>query len=161
MEITFSKFIFGVLPESFLIIYVGLGLLEVKLKIGDYIKIVFLTSFGLLFIRNILNIYGMHMFIYGLLMILTIKFFVEIDWKWILVAVLSSFTIVSLGEMVIYWGLKDILGLNIKEFFNTDNSFLFFGLVYLMELPLIIIASLIYFNDFKFYDVNSDKNARI
>ncbi|MGM0472283.1 MAG: hypothetical protein ACQEQI_08420 [Bacillota bacterium] len=157
MELSINQFIIHSIPESFLIIYVGLGLANIKTKSINYIKMTAIYTFFLVLTRNILNLYGFHTLILLMILFSLLKYFTPISWDIAIISALLDFIILYIGESLFFSLIFIPLNLsNIQDFyqFTNDNFILASFLIYLTKLPVIICALLIKFKNFNLLKLN-------
>ncbi|GAB6137173.1 hypothetical protein [Halanaerobaculum tunisiense] len=143
MDLSVGKILFASLPESLLVIYVGLGLWGIKTTVQNYILMAIICTISLVITRNFLDLYGYHSLILCIVLSLIIKFTIQIDWKWALVASLSGFICLLTGEALVLSIVVNLLNISITEFINS-SLFIFCLISYLIQLPLWITATAIY-----------------
>ncbi|SKA00016.1 hypothetical protein [Selenihalanaerobacter shriftii] len=161
MGIDPMKVLCGILPESLLLVYVGLGLINIKLSIRNYIKITILYTIGLLVVRYILNFAGIHILILCLFLSLLFKIIAKVDWNLAIISSLLSLILLLLGEVLVYSKLLTYFGISIKEFLNSNNLILFNLIIFVTKVPLLICAFLIYFFEVNLLNSVGDSNAQV
>ncbi|OCL28474.1 hypothetical protein U472_00885 [Orenia metallireducens] len=155
MELSFIQLILAILPESLLISYVGLGLLGIRVKMVDYIKISVIYIFFLVIIRNIFKLYGLHVILGFLFFVVLFKIIVKVDWHISIISSLVGYIISFLGEVLIMPPILDWLKLDLVRIFN-GNLIKFLVFFYLAKLPLMIAAILIYLCDFSIISIDRE-----
>ena len=73
IELSLLKVIFFVIPEQMLMIYVGVGLIGVKINFSDSLKVAVGGSLVVAFFRLILGGYGFHTFMALLYLVIAVK----------------------------------------------------------------------------------------
>ncbi|ADL12129.1 hypothetical protein [Acetohalobium arabaticum] len=154
MELSISQILFFVLPESLLMNYVGLGLINIKIPIKKHIKISLSCICSLVILRNILKLYGIHIIILYFILTLSFKKFIEITWSSAIIASLLGYILLLLGETLVFPLIFQYFNTNIQELIN-NKLILNWIAFYLTKLPLLITGFMIYFYDFSFFDLES------
>ncbi|ADL12130.1 hypothetical protein [Acetohalobium arabaticum] len=147
MNLSTIQILLHIVPESFLLIYVSLGLINIKIKLQQHIKITIIYTCCLILLRDILNLYGLHIIFLFLSLTLLFRIFIEISWNLAIIASLLGFIILLLSELVLFPLVFQYLNTNIKTFINND-LILFSIIFYLTKLPSLIMSLMIYFFDF-------------
>ncbi|OCL28473.1 hypothetical protein U472_00880 [Orenia metallireducens] len=150
MELSIIQLVFSTFPEGLLIGYVGLGLVGIKLKVIDYIKISIIDMIFLIVVRNILKLYGLHVILGVLFLSLLFKVIVKIEWELALIASLLAYILLFLGELILatilsYWQFE------VVSFINCNDLVKFMIFSYLSKLPLLISAVMIYLGDINLF----------
>ncbi|PRX31821.1 hypothetical protein BX659_105152 [Orenia metallireducens] len=101
MEISLIQSILAIFPEFLLIGYVGLGLLSIKIRLNKYLKIAGSCTIFLIIIRNIFNLYGMHVILGVLFLAVLFKVIVKLDWHIAIISSLLGYIVLFLGEVAI------------------------------------------------------------
>ena len=147
MNISLYQIIFGVFPESLLLMYVGLGLVKVKTSLWNYFKMGFIYAMCFWIIRLVLNVCQIHSLILCLVTSLIFNLFLDLEYNLALLASLLGMIILILGEVLV--GSIIIIYFDIDMVSYTSQGGLNFIIgFYLMKLPLLIIGNLIYFFNF-------------
>jgi hypothetical protein len=154
MELSLIQIILAILPESLLCSYVGLGLLGIKIRLNKHLGIAGSYTIFLIIIRNIFKLYGVHVILGFLFLIVFFKLIVKIDWFIAIISSLLGYIVLFLGEVVIIPLILDWLNLDMMRFFN-GNLIKFLVFFYLTKLPLVIAAILVHLYDFRI--INMDK----
>ncbi|PRX31822.1 hypothetical protein BX659_105153 [Orenia metallireducens] len=150
MELSIIQLVFSVFPEGLLISYVGLGLVGIKLKVIDYIKISIIDMTFLIVVIDILKLYGLHVILGILFWSVVFKVIVKIEWELALIASLLAYILLFLGELILatilsYWQFEVI------SFINGDNLIKFMSYSYLSKVPLLVPAVMIYWGDINLF----------
>ncbi|MBM7623127.1 hypothetical protein [Sporohalobacter salinus] len=157
MNLSIWKLLFYIIFENFLLIYVGLGSIDIKLSIEKYIQIITIYTLCVILIRNILDLYGYHIAILCFLLIVLFKFFVDISWSLATIASMLGFIFLLLGEILFFPIIFHYTNIfdNIHELINSNNLIWVSIAFYLSKLPLIISGISIYYLDISFFKSES------
>ncbi|MGM0472457.1 MAG: hypothetical protein ACQEQI_09305, partial [Bacillota bacterium] len=153
MDLSVGKILFASLPESLLLVYVGLGLWKIETTVQNYILIAVLHTIILVVFRNFFSLYGYHSLILSITLSLLIKFTIQIDWQWALVASLSGFLCLVIGDSLVLPLVVNLLDISVTEIIKGDLV-IYCLISYLIQLPLWITAAAIYVWDLNIINVN-------
>lgn len=154
MQLSIIQFLIYTIPENLLLIYTSLGLINIKITIQKYITITIIYSVCLIIIRNLFNLYGLHILILCLFLTLLFKFYIKINLSIAIVSSLLGFILLLVGESLILPLTFYYFDIDIKEFINSisiKNIIVF----YLTKFPLLISSLIIYFFDFHLFKSES------
>ncbi len=157
MNLSLIQVIFAAIPDSFLIVYTGLGLLGIRIKAVTYLKIISCSILSLYIFRNILNIYGFHSIILIVIFILSYRFIVGLDWIISIMAVLLGFILSIIGETICYIVIARYFNIALEGFYQSEGL-IFYITYYISKLPLILVLFGIKFFNLKIIDIDFNKN---
>ncbi|WP_018249441.1 hypothetical protein [Orenia marismortui] len=155
MKLSLVKFIFNGFPEVLLLLYVSVGLLGLRMSVEEYIKVGMINLFILAFIREYLDLFGLHTFIGLIIIIFSINYLLEVDIMKIIISMFISFILLFIGETFTFSLMVNSLGVDIEEINN--NLKLYFMVVYGAKIPLLITALAIYKFDLKIFNEKASK----
>lgn len=149
MKLSLVKYIFNGIPETILLIYVSLGLIDAKMDIKDYLKIAIVNVFIIWIVRDLFGLFGLHSFILIATIILLIKSSIEVATEKLIISMLISLIILYIGETVTFSIFFDLFNIDIKVM-NHDLKW-YFSLSYISKVPLVLTAVLIYRFKFRIF----------
>ena len=153
MELDFWQLVIAFFGEAIWFSYGTLGLLGIKLPLGDYVKIALVYTLTLWVLRNQFGLYGIHILIIILVLAVAIKVVGKIEFKVCLVASLLGFIIMALTESIILIICEGYLNLSLEHMLAGE---LFYIMVIVTKTPLFIICAGIYFNDWRLIDLSGE-----
>ncbi|MCK8826863.1 hypothetical protein MWH25_03760 [Natroniella acetigena] len=151
MKVSLWRMILAGIPESLLLAYVSLGLVGVKTEVKGYLKVGIAYTSGMILLRYVFQFHGLHSLLLILLLMTLLKLIVKVDLKLAVIGVLLVFIILFIIEAIIFFVIINYAKID----WATINNSLFLKLLlsYLQQLPLLMIALLIHFFDFKFSEL--------
>ncbi|AGB42475.1 hypothetical protein Halha_2602 [Halobacteroides halobius DSM 5150] len=153
MKLSLGQILFASLPQSFLLIYVCLGLYNIKTSLWDNIKITLIYMISLFSLRNLFNMYGLHTFILILLLIVIFKLIIKVDWKVAIISSVSGFSLLMIGNSLVLPFVVNYLQISVKQIMQ-GGLIQYLLIAHLVNLPLWLTAIVIYYWDFNIFNLS-------
>ncbi|WP_156924148.1 hypothetical protein [Halonatronum saccharophilum] len=150
------SYILITIPEILITSFIGLQLVGVKGRFGDYLKIALLYTFGLWLTREVFNLYGLHFLLVLAILVLVFKFILRINWLLSFLATIIGFMILGISETITFNLASGLLELTFDEI--RSNTFLFYLLAYLSQAFLVVIGGIIYRYNYRLIDSSTVKS---
>lgn len=154
---SFLKAILLVLPEQMLMIYVGLGLIGIKINFSDVLKGAVGGTLIVWLLRAGLNLYGLHVLITMLYLIIAVKFIKKITFFDAAIAILISYILLFFNEYLLFFAWRLTFEQVVVDFISASLAN-FLLISYLAKSLFLVLAGLIYYYDFKLIDLVGDRN---
>ena len=136
------KYLFLGFFEGLLLTSVGLGLLGIKNRYKNHLKIIPCYMIVMYLFDAVIDLKGLHPFVLLIILAILIKFIVKIDWGFSFIASLISFLILYISEVVFMLVVLSVFGLSIEQIQEPLTNFTFF--YFLNRSVMAMISFIIY-----------------
>ncbi|MCK8816651.1 hypothetical protein MWH28_04605 [Natroniella sulfidigena] len=157
MELSLVRIILIGFPESLLLAYLGLGLVGINTDLSNYLKVGLLHTVGLIIIRGVFDIYGLHTLLLGLLLAMLLKLIVELNLQVAFAAALLGFVVLVLLEAGLYLLVINYFSFTLIEV--SESLPLSYSIAYSTQLLLFLIAQASRFFEIDFSDLAGEEHA--
>ena len=147
MNISLYQIIFAVVPESLLLVCVSLGLVKIKSRPKNYLKMGSIYTICFWLVRTKFNVYRIHSLILCLILSFIFKLFLDLEYNLAVIASLLGMVVLILGDVLVGAILINYSGVEMINY-GSQGELSFFIWFYLMKIPLIVLSGLIYFFNF-------------
>lgn len=134
-------YVFYFIFESFLLTYVGLGLLGVRRGLKAMFPLALLYSIALYIIRSVPLPFGLHTLVLTLILSTLIRFTQRVSWQTSITAALLGTALVAVGESILVVAVLSLLKMPVSKVLG--DPWLRVGFGWLADWILIISAFLV------------------
>ncbi|MBM7557398.1 hypothetical protein [Halanaerobacter jeridensis] len=154
---SFLKTILVVLPEQILMLYVGLGLIDIRINFNNALKVATGGAIVVWALRSGLNLYGLHALVTMVYLIIAVKFIKRITFFVATTAMLITYILLFFNEYLLFLGWRLTFEQAIVDFIS-DSLVNFLLIAYLSKVLFLVLGLLIYYYDFKLIDLAGGQN---